>query len=175
MLECEIDKELLKQARKAAACLLEHLKARSLKLALSESCTAGFISSLLAEIPGASCVLWGSFVCYTKEAKIALFGFEESELDKYGLVSRETACKMAFSAIQKSGADIAASVTGIAGPHGDGSNVPVGTVWIAIALKNGDIKAQEFYFKGSRNEVRIQAVIAVLKSIQSSAELAFTP
>jgi len=159
------NKQLIKQAEQKAACLIEKLKAVSQKLVLAESCTGGLISSLLARVPGASGVLWGSFVCYTKEAKVSMLGLKESELSD-GLVSGKTAHSMAAGALQKSGADISAAVTGIAGPDGDGSNVPVGTVWIAAALKGGEIKVKMFNFKGSRNEVRLYAACAALEEIQ---------
>jgi PncC family amidohydrolase len=166
MLKCNASEQLIKQAGKKAACLIEKLKAASQKLVLAESCTGGLISSLLAEIPGASGVLWGSFVCYTKEAKVSMLGIKESGLSADGLVSEKTACSMAEGALQKSGADIAAAVTGLAGPDGDGSNTPVGTVWTAVALRDGEINAKEFHFTGSRNEVRIYAACAVLDEIQ---------
>jgi nicotinamide mononucleotide (NMN) deamidase PncC len=69
--------------------------------------------------------------------------------------------------LRKSGAGIAASVTGLAGPSGDGSNAPVGTVWTAAALQNGEITAKEHYFTGTRNEVRISAAIATLELLQT--------
>ena len=70
-------KELLEKAQKSAEALIHKLKERSLTLALAESCTAGLVSALLAGIPGASEVLWGSFVTYTKEAKVSMLGIEE--------------------------------------------------------------------------------------------------
>ena len=146
--------------------MIEKLKAVSQKLVLAESCTGGLISSLLAETPGASGVLWGSFVCYTKEAKVSMLGLKESELSADGLVSEKTAYSMAAGALQKSGADISAAVTGLAGPGGDGSNIPVGTVWIAAALRGGEIKVKTFHFTGSRNEVRLHAACAALEEIQ---------
>jgi PncC family amidohydrolase len=153
-------------AQKKAEDLLFKLRTLSITLALAESCTAGLISALLARVSGASAVLWGSFVCYTPEAKISMLGLDEKELLLHGLVSRETACKMAAMALEKSGADLAAAVTGLAGPDGDGSNVPVGTVWIAAARRNGDITAREYHFTDSRNAVRIRAAIAVFDFIQ---------
>ena len=159
------NEQLINQAEQKAACLIEKLKAVSQKLVLAESCTGGLISSLLAETPGASGVLWGSFVCYTKEAKVSMLGLKESELSD-GLVSEKTAYSMAAGALQRSGADISAAVTGLAGPDGDGSNVPVGTVWIAAALRGGEIKVKMFNFKGSRNEVRLRAACAALEEIQ---------
>ena len=160
-------KELLVKAEKTAEALIYKLKERSLTLALAESCTAGIVSALLAGIPGASEVLWGSFVTYTKEAKVSMLGIEEKIPETFGLVSKECACAMAAGALRKSGAGIAASVTGLAGPAGDGSNVKVGTVWTAAALQNGEITAKEHHFTGARNEVRISAAIAVLETLQS--------
>jgi len=174
--------ELIVRAEKAARNVIEMFKNRSLTLALAESCTAGLISNMLAEIPGASGVLWGSFVCYTRQAKILMLGLNEKELDAYGLVSRETACSMAKGALHKSGANFGVSVTGIAGPDGDGSCVPVGTVWTAFSQNNSKelysslesydsvksydlITSQMFLFNGSRNAVRVCAAIAALESI----------
>jgi len=156
--------QLNKQAEEKAACLINELKAVSKKLVLAESCTGGLISSLLAQAPGASGVLWGSFVCYTKEAKISMLGLKERDLAD-GLVSEKTAYLMAEGALQKSGADISAAVTGLAGPDGDGSNIPVGTVWISAAARKGEIKAKMFNFTGSRNEIRLKAACAVIEEI----------
>jgi len=163
--------ELTSLAEKTAEGLICKLRDLSFTLALCESCTAGLVSNFLACVPGASDVLWGSFVCYTKEAKVSMLGLDYDELSAHGLVSRETALSMAAGALQKSGADIAASVTGLAGPNGDGSEVPVGTVWAAAALRNGETVAREFHFSGSRNSVRIRAGIAVLELIKNTLEL----
>ena len=163
------DKDLKIHAEKKAEALVQKLKTHSLTVALAESCTAGMVSSLLANVAGASSVLWGSFVCYTQEAKVSMLGVDNDELSAYGLVSRETASSMASCALQKSGADIAAAVTGLAGPDGDGSGVPVGTVWIASAVREGKVTAREFHFEGSRNNVRINAVLTILEIIESLA------
>jgi PncC family amidohydrolase len=158
--------KLLSDAEEAAQALIYKLKG-SFTLALAESCTAGLVSSLLANAPGASSVLWGSFVCYTQEAKVSMLGLDNGKLSAYGLVSRETAADMANMALQKSGCEIAASVTGIAGPQGDGSDTPVGTVWVAAARRGGILKEKVFCFDGDRNEVRLKAAIAVIEIIQS--------
>jgi len=165
MHEVDSETELKLQAEKAAERVLQKLSEKSLKLALAESCTAGLISALLAEIPGASKTLFGSFVCYTKEAKISMLGIDKYVLEEHGLVSKETASLMAVGALKKSGANIAAAVTGLAGPEGDGSGVPVGTVWVAAAIKDGKTTAREFHFTGSRNTVRTRAAITVLELI----------
>jgi len=161
---------LMATAEKTAQELVEKLKSLSFTLVLAESCTAGLVSGFLANIPGASGVLWGSFVCYTKDAKISMLGLDNNALLVHGLVSKETAVSMAVGALSKSGADIAASVTGLAGPDGDGSDVPVGTVWAAASLRNGEPFASEFHFSGSRNIVRMRAAIALLELIKNSLE-----
>jgi PncC family amidohydrolase len=165
MSECKINEELIKKAEKAAECLIDKLKKRSLKLALAESCTAGMVSALLANTNGASAVLWGSFVCYMQEAKVSMLGLDDNVLKTNGLVSRETAGLMAAQTLKKSGADMAAAVTGLAGPEGDGSDVPVGTVWAAAAWKDGKTETREFRFSGSRNAVRALAAIALIELI----------
>ncbi|MCL2174910.1 MAG: nicotinamide-nucleotide amidohydrolase family protein [Treponema sp.] len=156
-------------AEETAKDVIERLKSLSVKLVLAESCTAGLISGLLANISGASEVLWGSFVCYTQEAKAQMLGCDNDALNKHGLVSFETACAMAEGALKKSGtisagADIAAAVTGLAGPGGDGVN-PVGTVWIAAAQQGKKTEAKKYNFAGSRNIVRMSAAAAVMKEI----------
>ncbi|GHV95186.1 competence damage-inducible protein A [Spirochaetia bacterium] len=149
-----------------AKSLILELRERSQTLALAESCTAGLVADLLAGVPGASQVLWGSFVCYTAVAKCAMLGLDRQRLEQYGLVSVETACDMALGALAKSGASLAAAITGLAGPDGDGSAVPVGTVWVATA-RRGSTNAlpREFHFQGSRNEVRMQAALAALEEL----------
>jgi len=163
--------ELTKLAEKKAEETIEALKAKGKKLALAESCTAGMISALLANTGGASQFLWGSFVCYTQEAKVSMLGLDNEKLNACGLINEETSVSMARGALQKSGADIAASVTGLAGAGGDDRGTPVGTVWIAAALKNGKTEARGFHFSGSRNIVRIQAAIAVLDLIMEFISL----
>jgi len=156
--------DLIREAEKKAEDVIQKLKELSLTIALSESCTAGLVAALLANTNGASSVLWGSYVCYTQEAKVSMLCLDNDELLAYGLVSRETASSMAGMALKKSGADIAVSVTGIAGPDGDGRVQP-GTVFIAAGSLNRGITEKEFHFEGSRNEVRFLAATAVLEEI----------
>jgi PncC family amidohydrolase len=148
-------------AAPAAEALVKKLNAVSRMLVLAESCTAGLVSDLIARIPGASRVLWGSFVCYTVDAKISMLGLNRDLIIKYGAVSRETACAMAEGALEKSGASLAAAVTGLAGPGGDGSDVPAGTVWIATAIRGEKTEAAVFHYRGSRNSIRNSAAAGV--------------
>jgi len=156
-----------KQADKTAAKLVEDLTGGHYSLALAESCTAGLVSDLIARVSGASAVLWGSFVCYSPEAKKMMLQLG-NVLEKHGLVSAETAGEMALSALKLSGATIGASVTGLAGPLGDGSAAPVGTVFIGIARRvNGEaaVDVKPFFFQGTRAEIRMQAALAVLEHL----------
>jgi len=158
------------RAEELARRLVARLIERRLTLALAESCTAGLVADLLARVSGASAALWGSFVCYSPEAKQRMLGIERDFLERHGLVSAETAREMALRARELSGASIAAAVTGVAGPgglpgpHGDGSGVPVGTVWVAVAQQE-NCREQGLRFEGTRAEIRIQAAAAVLEEL----------
>ena len=145
--------------------LVRTLAALNMKTAAAESCTAGLASDLIARIPGASGVFWGSFVCYTADAKIKMLGVPESLIKKNGAVSEAVALAMAEGALAKSGASWAFSVTGLAGPDGDGSEVPVGTVWIGIAGRNAETRARKFVFSASRNRLREAAAAAALNEL----------
>jgi PncC family amidohydrolase len=157
----DIEAKAEETARQLAARLIE----QRLTLALAESCTAGLVADLLARVSGISQALWGSFVCYSPEAKQRMLGMERDFLERYGLVSAETAREMALHARELSGTSIAAAVTGIAGPLGDGSGVPVGTVWIAVAARRTHCEEKELHFQGTRAEIRMQVATAVLEEL----------
>jgi PncC family amidohydrolase len=145
--------------------LVRRLDLLGKRAAAAESCTAGLAADLIARVPGASRVFWGSFVSYTIDAKVRMLGIEEALIQKFGAVSRETAEAMAEGALEKSGADYALSVTGLAGPGGDGSGLPVGAVWIAAASGKGETRASLFRFTGSRNEIRLAAAKEALSEL----------
>ena len=142
--------------------LIIRLNALGKTVAAAESCTAGLAADLVARIPGASRVLWGSFVSYTPESKVRMLGVREETLKQFGAVSRETACAMADGALERSGAHCAFSVTGLAGPGTDDSGQPAGTVWIATAVQNEKTIAAVYKFSGSRNSVRRKAAARAL-------------
>ena len=143
--------------------LVRILAAGNMNMAAAESCTAGLASDCIARIPGASKALWGSFVCYTADAKEKMLGVSESLIREFGVVSEPVALAMAEGALGKSGASWAFSVTGFAGPGGDSAGVvPVGTVWIGIAGRNIKTRAKKFLFPGSRSDVREAAAMAAL-------------
>ena len=178
-MDSDIEDELSSALNSAAEHLIRLLTGRSLYLAASESCTGGLVAEALTRVSGASSCFWGSFVTYTSRAKIQMLGVGEHTLNTYGAVSKQTAMAMVAGTLEKSGVDAAISVTGLAGPAGDGSALPVGTVWIAVACRSGRTErmpgteqaiAREFHFSGSRNEVRLQAareaIIQITELIQ---------
>jgi PncC family amidohydrolase len=128
------------------------------------------VADLLASVAGASRVFWGGFVCYTPEAKTRMLGIGRALLERYGLVSGETASAMALGALKQSGADLAVSVTGLAGPGGDGSGVPVGTVWIGAARRDGKCEALMYRYTGSRQEIRRAAALGALEVLDRFLE-----
>jgi PncC family amidohydrolase len=101
-----------------------------------------------------------------------MLGLDRDRLERYGLVSRETVCDMANGTLENSGAYIAAAVTGLAGPDGDGSAVPVGTIWAAAALREkGIASVREYHFTGTRNEIRLLAAEAVLEIVCEALDI----
>lgn len=114
-----------------ASALLDQLAARNKTLVTAESCTGGLIASQLTEIAGSSRVFAGSFVTYSNAMKTAMLGVQPATLDMYGAVSEQTVREMALGALQRSGADYAVAVSGVAGPDGSTADKPAGTVWIA--------------------------------------------
>jgi len=156
-----------------AAELVKVLAARRKMIAFAESCTAGLAADMIARIPGASKVLWGSFVTYTVDAKTRMLGVPKGLIDRHGAVSSPVALAMAEGALARSGATWAVSITGLAGPGGEGAEgPPVGTVWIGLAGSVGKeprvpAEAKRFLFRGSRIEVRMAAADAALKEVLS--------
>jgi nicotinamide-nucleotide amidase len=154
---------LLAQARK----VIEANRAAGLRIALAESCTGGLACAALTEISGASDVLEGGFVTYSNEAKIALLGVSEDVLDTFGAVSVATAWSMAQGALERTRADTAVAITGIAGPGGGSARKPVGTVIFARARRGADpnditADSRDFGDLG-RGGIRLQAALCALE------------
>lgn len=113
--------------------VIEKLKEKHMKVATAESCTGGLIAKRITDVPGASEVFDCGIISYANEIKHRVLGVREDDLNKYGAVSEPVARQMAQGALKVSGADIAVSVTGIAGPDSDSTNKPVGLVYIGLA------------------------------------------
>jgi len=128
------------------------------KIVTAESCTGGGFAYELTSVVGSSAWFERGFVTYSNEAKQELLGVSEATLQKYGAVSAETAVEMAVGALRQSRADIAISVTGIAGPNGGTEDKPVGTVWFGVADKDGFQEARLGQFTSGRHYVRRKAI-----------------
>lgn len=148
-----------------AEMVLQQLRARNLTLVTAESCTGGLISALLTEIPGSSDVFTHGYITYANAAKTAMVGVPEALINTHGAVSREVAMAMAQGAQKTSGAEVAVSVTGIAGPGGATANKPVGLVHLACARKGFATLHAAQQFSGDRSTVRLQAVVAALELV----------
>ncbi len=119
-----------------------------LNLSISESCTGGLISSSITDVPGASGCFIGGFVVYSDELKKDILGVDDRTLEEHGAVSYQCAYEMVKGTIDLTKADLALSVTGIAGPTGGSEEKPVGTVFIGLQRKGLDIDVKEFDLDG---------------------------
>ncbi len=134
----------------------ELLRGRGLKLATAESCTGGLLASRLTDVPGSSDYFVGGIVAYAYEAKVALLNVSWDTLRAYGAVSAETVLEMARGACRALGADIAISVSGIAGPGGGLPNKPVGTTWFGLVTPDGE-RSFLRQFQGDRLQNKYEA------------------
>jgi nicotinamide-nucleotide amidase len=152
-----------------AAELIVRYRGLGLMVATAESCTGGLIAALLTEVPGSSNVVERGFVVYSNAAKEELLGVPASTLAGYGAVSEETARAMAEGALGASRADVAVSVTGIAGPDGGTAAKPVGLVHFACAQRGGLIVAREERFGDiGREAVRLASVRVGLDLLEAA-------
>lgn len=141
------------------------LRAHHLMLATAESCTGGWIAKTVTDLAGSSDWFDSGIVAYSYEAKQALLGVRQQTLETHGAVSRETVIEMVSGALVHSGAGVAVSVTGIAGPSGGTSDKPVGTVWLGWKRRGGYPTAAVFQFSGDRDAVRRQTVAAAIRGL----------
>lgn len=148
---------------------LELCRAQGLQIATAESCTGGLIIGALTEIAGSSDVVDRGFITYTNQAKMEMLGVSEDILKRHGAVSADTAVAMVQGAIENSQADIAVSVTGIAGPGGGSELKPVGLVHIA-ALKRGEQAHHQQHTFGDigRQNVREKTIVEALNLLKKA-------
>jgi nicotinamide-nucleotide amidase len=158
------------ETQAAASAVLDVCKAKKLMVATAESCTGGLVASALTDIAGSSAVVDRGFVTYTNEAKHEMLGVPSATLEMFGAVSRETAEAMARGVLGHAHADIAVSVTGIAGPGGGSSEKPVGLVHFAAASRSGRLIHRERRFGDiGRAEVRRRSVLEALSMLTELA------
>ena len=137
--------------------VLQALTGRGWMLTTAESCTGGLVAAAITEIAGSSQILGFGFVTYSNQAKMALLNVPADCLERFGAVSEETARAMAHGALTRSGADVAISITGIAGPDGAVPGKPVGTVCFGVSLSDGETKTYRKLFSGDRAAIRVAA------------------
>lgn len=140
------------------------LREKGYTLATAESCTGGLIASAFVDIPGASDVYRGGIVSYNEELKESLLGVKRETVDRYTVVSSQTAEEMCKGAAEKCGADIGLSSTGCAGPDGGTEKNPAGTVYIGVYI-GGKSYVKRLSLKGERNEIRRSAVKEILSML----------
>ena len=163
-----MDAEILEASR----VLGKFLSDRNLTATTAESCTGGGIACAITAVSGSSGWFNQAYVTYSNGAKQKLVGVSAETLERHGAVSRESVREMAAGARKAAGADVAVSVSGIAGPTGGTAEKPVGLVWFGFAA--GDSVITEFrHFAGDRASVRRQAVLFALRRLFAVASQKF--
>ncbi|MFZ1641101.1 MAG: nicotinamide-nucleotide amidase [Candidatus Contendobacter sp.] len=141
------------------------LRTRDRTLAIAESCTGGWIAKVVTDVPGSSGWFDRGFVTYSNAAKGELLGVRDATIADHGAVSAEVVAEMAAGALARSRADLVLAISGIAGPDGGSPDKPVGTVYLAWALRDGPTRAECRHFAGNRDEVRLESVAAALQGV----------
>ncbi len=156
-----------------ARVILAACRPKRLMLATAESCTGGLLSAALTAIAGSSDVFERGFVTYSNEAKQEMLGVPSEVIAKYGAVSEECARAMADGALRHSRADIAVSVTGVAGPGGGTAQKPVGLVYICCTTNGTAGQVSRLLLTGKdRTEIRNTAAVSALRMIIAQANSA---
>lgn len=158
------------EIRNRATALVALYRQRGLTLASAESCTGGLVAGLITAIPGASDIFDRGFVTYSNAAKVECLGVAAALLDTFGAVSREVAAAMAAGALARSHADVAVSITGVAGPGGGSPEKPVGLVHFGCERRDGDVINVEKRFGNlGRDEIRSAAIGVALDLLFKAA------
>jgi len=148
--------------RRPAQLLTDALLARGVSLVTAESCTGGLVGKYMTDLAGSSRVYWGGYVSYSNAAKTGMVGVSPEILETAGAVSEETVIRLAEGALSRSDAGISIAISGVAGPDGGSADKPVGTVWMAVAVRGGDTMARLFTFSGSRDMIRRRSAVAAM-------------
>lgn len=161
--------ELVESARR----VIEANRAAGRRISLAESCTGGLVAAALTEIPGSSDVFETGFVTYSNESKMELLKVSLDVLETFGSVSIAVAWGMAQGALNKTRADVAVAITGIAGPDGGSEKKPVGTVVFARAERDEDpekiVADTQMFANEGRGSVRLQAALCALELLMPEA------
>lgn len=156
--------------------LADRLRALGWRLACAESCTGGLLAAACTDLAGSSDWFERGVVSYSNRAKVMLLGVPQSLIDAHGAVSEAVARAMVEGIADSSGADLAASVTGIAGPAGGTATKPVGTVWFGFAVRHRDgtleVGSEHRRFDGDRAQVRAASVLHALRGLLRRSQAA---
>lgn len=144
--------------------IVRFLNEHNMMITTVESCTGGLIAARLVNVSGASNVFSEGYITYSEDAKAKMVGVNPETIKKYNVVSEEVAYEMASGGAKTANADVAVSVTEVAGPLGGTKDIPVGTVCIGVYYKNKVI-TEKFLFNGDRLQVRNQAVDKALEMV----------
>jgi nicotinamide-nucleotide amidase len=158
------------EMRDAAERVLVACRKHGLKLVTVESCTGGLVAATLTAIAGSSDVVDRGYVTYANEAKRDMVGVPWDMLMAHGAVSEPVARAMVDGALKHSGADLAVSITGVAGPGGGSAEKPVGLVHFGVARRGFEIVAERHVFPGDRDGIRRVAVLTALSMLAALAE-----
>ena len=142
------------------------LRERKETLAVAESCTGGLLSSRITALAGSSDYFLGGIISYSNDVKINQLGVKQETLEKYGAVSKETACEMAKGICEKLHSTWGLAVTGVAGPGGGTEDKPVGTVWMAVCKEGKDVYPFTMNMPGERNSVQLRSAITVMDQLR---------
>jgi nicotinamide-nucleotide amidase len=157
----------------AAQEVVDSNRAAGRRIAIAESCTGGLVSAALTAIPGSSDVLEIGFITYSNASKMRTLGVNSDIMETFGAVSIATAWAMAQGALDKSDADVAVAITGIAGPEGGTAQKPVGTVVFARARRGGNpedvIADTKLFANEGRGAIRVQAALVALELLLPGA------
>jgi len=149
--------------------LVERYTAAGLTIATAESCTGGLAAGLITEIAGSSAVLERGFVVYSNAAKIGMLGVSPETIDAVGAVSEATAREMAVGALENSRADVAVSITGVAGPGGGSAEKPVGLVHFACARRGRPtVHVERRFGEIGRGAVRKASIEQALELLEAA-------
>jgi nicotinamide-nucleotide amidase len=154
-----------------AAALVAAARQKGLRLSTAESCTGGLVAAALTDVAGSSAVFDEGFVTYSNTAKQKTLGVPADVLTRHGAVSAETVAAMADGARRVSGAHVAVSISGIAGPGGGSPEKPVGTVWLGLAVQGHPTQVFHHRFSGDRAAVRAAAVATALTLLQEGVSV----
>ena len=155
--------------RAKATTLLSRYRDQGLRITTAESCTGGLVAACLTEIAGSSDVVERGFVTYSNEAKIEMLGVPGDLIASHGAVSGPVAEAMARGAIAHSQADVAVSITGIAGPGGATADKPVGLVHLGLCRRSREPVSQRHVFPGDRTAVRLASLETALDLLGAAA------